>query len=104
MSTNNEITSPVAVLNLPELNKPLLTYSRAVHDALRRRPEAPHPSHQPPRRPLASAPSARINPATPPPPDVSFAAALALSDKLLRAPNRDVRPPRNTGVFLGRAP
>jgi len=44
MSTNNEITSPVAVLNLPELNKPLLTYSRAVHDALLNNPAFPSPN------------------------------------------------------------
>jgi hypothetical protein len=44
MSTNNEITSPVAVLMLPELNKPLLTYSRAVHKALLNNPAFPSPN------------------------------------------------------------
>jgi hypothetical protein len=44
MSTNNEFTSPVAALMLPVLNKPLLTYSRAVHKALLNNPAFPSPN------------------------------------------------------------
>jgi hypothetical protein len=44
MSTTNESTSPVAVLMLPELNKPLLTFSRAVYDALLNNPAFPSPN------------------------------------------------------------
>jgi hypothetical protein len=44
MSTNNESTSPVAALMLPVLNKPLLTFSRAVYDALLNNPAFPSPN------------------------------------------------------------
>ena len=44
MSTNNESTGPVAVLLLPELNKPLLTFARAVHGALLNNPAFPSPN------------------------------------------------------------
>ena len=44
MSTNNESKAPVAVLLLPELNKPLLTFARAVHNALRSNPAFPNPN------------------------------------------------------------
>jgi hypothetical protein len=44
MSTNNESIGPVAVLLLPELNKPLLTFARAVHGALLNNPAFPNPN------------------------------------------------------------
>jgi hypothetical protein len=44
MSTVNESTGPVAVLLLPELNKPLLTFARAVHGALLDNPAFPSPN------------------------------------------------------------
>ena len=44
MSSNNESTGPVAALMLPELNKPLLTFSRAVYDALLNNPAFPSPN------------------------------------------------------------
>jgi GAF domain-containing protein len=44
MSTNNESTGPVAALILPELSKPLLTFARAVHGALRDNPAFPSPN------------------------------------------------------------
>jgi hypothetical protein len=44
MSTNIETTSPVAVLMLPELNGPLLTYARAVYGALLDNPAFPNPN------------------------------------------------------------
>ena len=44
MSTNNESTGPVAVLMLPEQNKPLLTFARAVHGALLNNPAFPSPN------------------------------------------------------------
>jgi len=44
MSTNNESKAPVAVLLLPELNKPLLTFARSVHNALLSNPAFPNPN------------------------------------------------------------
>lgn len=44
MSTNNESVGPVAVLMLPGLNKPLLTFARAVHGALLNNPAFPSPN------------------------------------------------------------
>ena len=44
MSTNNESTGPVAVLLLPGLNRPLLTFARAVHGALLNNPAFPSPN------------------------------------------------------------
>jgi hypothetical protein len=44
MSTTNETTGPVTVLKLPKLNKPLLTFARAVHGALLDNPAFPSPN------------------------------------------------------------
>jgi hypothetical protein len=44
MSTNNESKGPVAVLLLPAQNKPLITFARAVHDALLDNPGFPNPN------------------------------------------------------------
>jgi hypothetical protein len=44
MSTNNESTGPAAALMLPVLNKPLLTFARAVHSALLNNPAFPSPN------------------------------------------------------------
>ena len=44
MSTNIESTGPVAILKLPEQNKPLLTFARAVHGALLSNPAFPSPN------------------------------------------------------------
>ena len=44
MSTNIESTGPVAILKLPEQNKPLLTFARAVHSALLSNPAFPSPN------------------------------------------------------------
>ena len=44
MSTNTESTGPLATLSLPKLNKPLLTFARAVHSALLNNPAFPSPS------------------------------------------------------------
>jgi hypothetical protein len=44
MSTNNESTGPVAALMLSGMNKPLLTFARAVHSALLNNPAFPNPN------------------------------------------------------------
>ncbi|HZF55584.1 MAG TPA: fibronectin type III domain-containing protein [Polyangiaceae bacterium] len=44
MSLNTEPTGPVVALMLPVLNKPLLTYCRAVHNALLDNPAFPNPN------------------------------------------------------------
>jgi hypothetical protein len=44
MSTNIESTGPVVALMLPVLNKPLLTFARAVHNALLNNPDFPSPN------------------------------------------------------------
>jgi hypothetical protein len=44
MSMNNESKGPVAVLLLPEQNKSLITFARAVHDALLNNPGFPNPN------------------------------------------------------------
>jgi hypothetical protein len=44
MSPNTEPTGPVVALMLPVLNKPLLTYCRAVHNALLDNPAFPNPN------------------------------------------------------------
>jgi len=44
MSTNSESAGPVAALMLPRLNKPLLTFARAVHGALLNNPGFPGPT------------------------------------------------------------
>ena len=44
MSAINESTGPVAVLLLPGLNRPLLTFARAVHSALLHNPAFPNPT------------------------------------------------------------
>jgi hypothetical protein len=43
MSTKNESTGPVAALMAPELNKPLITFARAVYAALLNNPSFPSP-------------------------------------------------------------
>ena len=44
MSTNTEPRGPAVVLMLPEMNKPLLTFARAVHSALLNNPAFPNPN------------------------------------------------------------
>ena len=44
MTTNNESKGPVAVLILPVQNKHLITFARAVHDALLNNPGFPNPN------------------------------------------------------------
>ncbi len=44
MSTNIESTGPVVALMLPVLNKPLLIFARAVHNALLNNPDFPSPN------------------------------------------------------------
>ena len=44
MSTNTEPRGPVAVLMLPELNKALITFTRAVYNAMLNNPAFPSPN------------------------------------------------------------
>jgi hypothetical protein len=44
MSTSNESTGPVAALRLPDKNRPLITFARAVHSAMQNNPAFPSPN------------------------------------------------------------
>jgi len=44
MSTNSESSTPIAVLRAPKQNRALVTYARAVHNALMENPSFPSPT------------------------------------------------------------